>query len=136
LSSITDANGNVFAITNDTMGRPFSTFAFAGSSDSTDCVLSGLPFSSSKIETYPGPNGATNQVKLCYGTVTIATAFGLSGINEAQSTIATDNGSPATAELLVTVILPDGSKWVFNYDSYINLVYIGLPTGGSISYSW
>ena len=136
LSGITDANGNVFTPTNDTMGRPFSTFAFGGASDSTGCVLSGLTFSSSNIETYPGPNGATNQVKLCYATVNVATAFGVSGIDEAQSTIARNNGSAATATLLVTVILPDGSKWVFNYDSYINLVYIGLPTGGSISYGW
>src|SRR5579864_1668209 len=136
LSSITDANGNVFATTNDTMGRPFSTFALVGVSDSTGCVLSGLAFSSSNLATYPGPNGATNQVKLCYATVNIATAFGVSGIDEAQSSIALSNGSTATATVLATLILPDGSKWVFNYDSYINLTYIGLPTGGSISYSW
>jgi hypothetical protein len=143
LDSITDANGNVFSNALDTMGRPFHSYSFVSSGpDTSNCVLNGLTFSSSTIVTYAGPNGATNQVKMCYATVNIATAFGVSGVNEAQN--ATNFGSPATANVLVTLILPDSSnaisasspKWVFNYDSYINLSYIGLPTGGSISYTW
>ncbi|HEY1526823.1 MAG TPA: hypothetical protein VGH51_11345, partial [Candidatus Angelobacter sp.] len=122
LSSITDVNGNVFAMANDTMGRPFHTFSFVSSgADTSGCVLNGLPFSSSSIFSYAGPNGATNQAKLCYATVNIATGFGVADVSEAQSTLATNNGSPATAQVLVTMILPDGSKWVFNYDSYVNL---------------
>jgi RHS repeat-associated protein len=145
LSSITDANGNVFAMANDTMGRPFHTFSFVSSgADTSNCVLNGLTFNFSSIVSYAGPNGATNQVKLCYATVNIATAFGVANVNEAQSTMAINNGSPATASVLATLILPDSSnaisasspKWVFNYDSYINLTYIGLPTGGSVSYAW
>jgi RHS repeat-associated protein len=143
LDSITDVNGNVFTNSLDTMGRPFHTYSFVSSGpDTSNCVLNGLTFSSSTIVTYAGPNGATNQVKMCYATVNIATAFGVSGVNEAQN--ATNFGSPATANVLVTLILPDSNnaisasspKWVFNYDSYINLSYIGLPTGGSISYTW
>jgi RHS repeat-associated protein len=144
LSSITDTNGNVFAA-NDTMGRPFHTFSsVSNGADTSWCVLNGLTFSSSSIMSYAGPNGATNQAKLCYATVNIATAFGVANVAEAQSVLAINNGSPATATVLVTLILPDSNnaisasspKWVFNYDSYINLTYIGLPTGGSISYSW
>ncbi|HEY3769226.1 MAG TPA: hypothetical protein VGN44_11180, partial [Candidatus Angelobacter sp.] len=145
LDSITDANGNVFTNTLDTMGRPFHAYSSQSSSaDLNGCVLNGHPFNSSSIVSYAGPNGATNQAKLCYATVNVATAFGISGVNEAQSTVALANGNAATASLLVTVILPDNNnaisasspKWVFNYDSYINLTYIGLPTGGSISYTW
>jgi RHS repeat-associated protein len=145
LDSITDANGNVFTNILDTMGRPFDSYSSQSSSaDPNGCVLNGHPFSSSSIVSYAGPNGATNQAKLCYATVNVATAFGISGVNEAQSTVALANGSPATATLLVTVILPDNNnaisasspKLVFNYDTYLNLTYIGLPTGGSLSYTW
>jgi RHS repeat-associated protein len=144
LSSITDVNGNVFTNTTDTMGRPFHTYTLAGASDPTLCVMNGLTFGSSSIVTYAGPNGATNQAKLCYGTVNIATAFGLANVAEAQSALATNNGSPATMPVLVTLILPDSNnqlsssspKWVFSYDSYINLISMGLPSGGSISYTW
>jgi YD repeat-containing protein len=41
---------------------------------------------------------------------------------------------PATA--ITTIILADGTKWTFDYDNYGELAYIGLPTGGSISYTW
>src|SRR5437016_4302583 len=37
---------------------------------------------------------------------------------------------------IVTVILADGSKWTFDYDNYGMITRIGLPTGGSISYTW
>ena len=44
----------------------------------------------------------------------------------------------ATTQLqqAVTAIQADGSKWTFNYDGYGDLTSVGLPTGGSISYTW
>ncbi len=79
---------------------------------------------------------------MCYATISVVTAFGVSGVIEAQDRPGLT--APLTATVLVTVILPDSNnaisssspKWVFNYDSYVNLTYIGLPTGGSISYAW
>jgi YD repeat-containing protein len=45
--------------------------------------------------------------------------------------------SPLTQLLqLVTVVLADGSKWTFDYDSYGNVIYVGLPAGGHIAYTW
>jgi RHS repeat-associated protein len=32
--------------------------------------------------------------------------------------------------------MPDHSKWTFNYDGYGEVTSIGLPLGGSISYTW
>ena len=37
---------------------------------------------------------------------------------------------------MATIILADGTKWVFGYDSYGELASVGLPTGGSITYTW
>jgi YD repeat-containing protein len=37
---------------------------------------------------------------------------------------------------LTTLILADGTKWTFDYDNYGEVTYIGLPTGGSITYTW
>jgi YD repeat-containing protein len=33
-------------------------------------------------------------------------------------------------------VLADGSKWTFDYDSYGNVIYVGLPAGGHIAYTW
>src|SRR5262249_31371343 len=46
------------------------------------------------------------------------------------------NGYAQSAGVLVTAILADGSKWVFNYDSYAEVTSVSLPTGGSISLTW
>ena len=142
-NSVTDVNGNLFSLADDTMGRPFHTFqAGQSSADLNYCVLSGLPFNSSITGTYAGANGISYPVKMCYATLNVVTAFGVSGVIEAQDKPGLT--APLTAAVLVTVVLPDSNnaisasspKWVFNYDSYVNLTYIGLPTGGSISYSW
>ena len=56
------------------------------------------------------------------------------GVAEAQSA----GSAYATTQLqqAVTAIQADGSKWTFNYDGYGDLTSVGLPTGGSISYTW
>jgi RHS repeat-associated protein len=142
-SSITDVNGNIYTMSTnpvvgpDTMGRPFQSFmGVSTATDTSGCVSNGLTLVSASTSSYAGPNGATNQVKMCYASVNIATAFEIAGVNEGQSAVAVSNGSPSTPTVLATLILPDGSKWSFSYDSYVNLTYIGLPTGGSISYNW
>ena len=140
-ANMTDVNGNVIVLNQspgpviDTMGRSFIGAYFTSgvqTNDPTGCVLNGEPFQSATIFTYPGPGGASQQIKACYATFPVSTAFGQSGVKEAQNA-----PQPLTSlPLLSTVILPDQSTWVFQYDSYANVTYVGLPNGGSISYVW
>jgi hypothetical protein len=108
LTGITDANGNVFSTSSDTMGRSFQSYTYSAASDSTLCVLNGLTFISSSVINYAGPNGATNQAKLCYATVTVSTAFGVSGVTEAQNKPGLTG--PLKATVLATIILPDSNN--------------------------
>src|SRR5579872_4529641 len=135
-----DTNGNIFGLPNsspftDTLGRTFGAFPSSGSINSTSdysgCV-SPLPIASANLNTYPGPNGVTNQIKVCYSTLQLQTNFGISGTLEFPNRY---SGS-ANVSAPMTMILPDGTKWVFQYDSYGNLTSIGLPLGGSVSYQW
>src|SRR4051812_6046684 len=141
----TDSNGNQVNLrstgpqtppipSTDTLGRnmPFSFIpANPGVADPSKCVsMGGQPISSTDLVYYNAPDGTTRSIQRCYAVLPIQTAFGVSGVSEAES------GGARTATTLVTVVQADGSKWVFNYDSYLNLTYIGLPTGGSISYTW
>ena len=74
----------------------------------------------------PSPTSATAPIKLCYANFSIATNFGVANVGEYQRTL----------QLLQNVILPNGTMWTFNYNNYGDLTYLGLPTGGSISYGW
>jgi RHS repeat-associated protein len=39
-------------------------------------------------------------------------------------------------QLLQSIILPNGTSWSFNYNSYLDLSQITFPTGGTLSYTW
>jgi RHS repeat-associated protein len=135
-TNVTDANGNIFSLNTsngdfssykDTMGRPHPGFASV-SSDNTGCLLSGQQFSSAVTYPFPGFGGAGLQLKFCYATTPYSTAF---------STPSTAiQGSGFSGSQLATVIMPDSTKWVFAYDTYGNISSVGLPLGGSISYTW
>src|SRR5262249_48149427 len=43
---------------------------------------------------------------------------------------------PASTALLNAIVLPDLTIWTFSYDSYGDITTLGLPTGGSISYTY
>jgi YD repeat-containing protein len=138
IDTITDANGNVYKPNAtggqlDTMGRPFVSYT-GGTAGSGPCVMSGLPLAAVTSYNYAGPNGVSNQFQLCYGTLTIQTAFSQPNTLEAQNRPGVP--SPFTAQPISTIIMPDGSEWAFQYDSYEDVTYIGLPLGGSISYAW
>ncbi len=135
-AAMTDGNGNQIVLEpttsypggTDTMGQTLSPWGTAAQSvsDSSGCV-SGLPFANAQVYNYPGPNGATAQAKLCYGTANYASLFSVAGVAEITG----------TAQLLTTAIRADGSKWVFTYDSnFLNVTSITLPTGGTITYGW
>src|SRR5258708_40055942 len=82
---------------------------------------------------YTATDGSTRQVKLCQAPINIQTAFGNPNIAEAQNY---PTPHSINVSQVVTAVLADGTKWTFDYDSYGNLTYIGLPTGGSITYTW
>src|SRR6185437_7928312 len=90
-------------------------------------------FYGSSTISYPIANGRINQILVCYANFTIQTSFGIA--NAAEYPNATAGGSP-TAQLISSIVLPDGSAWTFNYDAYGNITFIGLPLGGSITYEW
>jgi len=131
-----DANGNTYDIANglDTLNRHAP--ASGGTADSGDCV-SPLPIARTTPFTYQGPDGAAHTVTFCYSSFPISTSFGQSGISEAGSTTA-NPGLTATPRLLLlaTIVLPDRTKWTFNYDTYGEVTSVGLPGGGSLSYNW
>src|SRR5581483_7808438 len=149
LYQVSDSNGNQMSYQGpqnanagvDTLGRgqPLETGAVA--SDFSNCA-SRLPVTHAYIFYYAGPNGTTQQVKTCYAAFPFQTAFhatsGNTGVAEAQ----TYNGNYNTVlggylrEQLVTVIEADGSKWTFDYDNYLEVASVGLPTGGSINLTW
>jgi len=66
------------------------------------------------------------------GTINVNTNFGQSGVTEYSGTIT----------VVTDVVLPDGSKYIFGYDSgttaghYGQLTSMTLPTGGQIAYLW
>jgi RHS repeat-associated protein len=151
ISSVTDVNGNVIyssfsGTPGDTMGRsPDVLGNIMSTTDFSGCVSTNpnSPVNSATIYSYQGKGGITNQVKLCMANYSVQTNFGISVIAEVQNA-PTPVQSPLIQSLIVTVVFSDptvgpnftGSRWTFNYDSYINLTDIGLPTGGSIHYDW
>src|SRR5205807_5582325 len=116
----------------DTLGRLYSTAAtFSPTTDLSGCVSASSLSSPATITTYPGPNGTVNPVKTCFALVNVHTNFGVSGTREWPI----QSGGSQTL-VPVTIILPDGTKWIFSYDSYGNVTSVGLPLGGTVTYQW
>jgi RHS repeat-associated protein len=149
--SFTDRNGNLLSVSSggvftDTQGTTALTVSGSGT------VASSLVF------TYTPPNASsskcvsTNTVGVaCYAmnytNYTVATNFGISGINE--------NKSSAAVPLVTSIVLPDGSQYSFSYEPTppvpasgtctpysgttcvtARVTKVTLPTGGSITYSY
>src|SRR5882724_6463646 len=146
----TDPNGNQMSfwstnisstppvLTTDTLGRsmPFSfTPANAGTPDLTKCVsVSGRAINSADLIYYNAPGGITQSIQRCYAYTPIQTAFGVPNFIEAPNS---QTAVPLNQLLqLATVVLADGSKWTFDYDSYGDVTYVGLPAGGHLAYTW
>ena len=134
INTITDANGNVYdqAVIGavDTLDRGLP-LGGTSSTTTTGCVSGGLTLTGSTLYGYTGPSGAAEQIQACLGNLPIATDFGQSGVEEFGF-----HGAPNPASMIVTLILPNNTKWTFTYDSYGDVTQLGLPTGGSISYTW
>jgi RHS repeat-associated protein len=128
-TSFTDSNGNLYN-SEDTLGR--SSYGETASSSTTGCVSS-LPLTGSTLYTYTGPTGNQETLQACLGNLTLQTAFGQSGVTEFPSSHAK---GITPASMIVTLILPNNTKWTFSYDHYGDVTQLGLPTGGTISYTW
>jgi YD repeat-containing protein len=144
MMAVTDTNGNVYNLFGsggastpgtDTLGRttPFANGLGSTTSDYTGCVSNSGPVTSAFVESYTGPGGVTNNIKFCYATIQLQTNFGISTIQEVQNS---SGRAPTTQTQVVSIVLADGNKWAFQYDSYGELTSVTLPTGGSISYVW
>lgn len=145
----TDVNGNVLTYPStaaplgiDTMGRTsLGVTSTTATTDFTGCVSPTWPLATASILTYTTFGGATNQIKACYAAVTVQTAFaqpqpnGTAG-NVLEGQNAPSVPSPFLSPQIVTVIMPDQSKWVIDYDSYGYVTHLGLPLGGTIDYTW
>ncbi len=113
----------------DTMGRAMPPIAPTGA-DPGPCVTTRSILGTFLFD-YQAPDGTVRQAKFCSANVPIQTAFNVSGVNEAVTGV---NGLEFYP--IVSLVLADGSSWSFDYDSYGELTSVGLPTGGSIAYTW
>jgi len=142
-SSVTDANGNQINIGStgwtDTMGRLIpgsASTSFVGIQpgvSTTDLSKCPASTSSARIWNVPGPANVNSGVRtfyFCYSIFTLSTSF------DVGSSGATANYGPAGALLLSAVVLPDLTLWTFTYDNYGDLLRVGFPTGGSITYTY
>ncbi len=132
---ITDTNGNqmsesyttngnsVTCTTTDTLGRTW-TYTTGTTTNLSACPVTAV---STTVWNVPGPANGVRQFIFCYSNVTILTSLPVAG-NGIQYSLNTT--------LMTGVVLPDGTKWYFRYDGYGDITYIGLPTGGTISYTW
>ena len=82
-------------------------------------------------------SGAANYY-LCYSPVSYNTAFNVGATtgDTHYPAASIQEASGTTPPLLTAIMLPDGTSYRFGYDQYLSLNYLGLPTGGSISYTW
>src|SRR6266700_1880978 len=140
-----DSNGNQMNLRSinstalDTLGRPAALFISGPAVDTTDssgCSLA-HPFFGSTVLYYNAPDGSLRSIKSCVSQINVHTTFNQTWaghpIGEYDSTQGTNAG---TAFAVTTIILGDGTKWAFDYDNYGELISVGLPTGGSITYTW
>jgi YD repeat-containing protein len=132
-TSVTDPHGNQITIApsgwTDTMGRVIPASGNQPGVSTTDLSACPAGTVSARVWDVPGytPVSATRRFTVCYANVSIFTNFGVQGVEEYPAT---------STPLLSAVVQPDGTKWTLAYDNYGSVTRLGLPTGGSISYTY
>ncbi len=146
-SLVTDSNGNQVYVhgplspnpTTDTLGKNPPLTSGLVTTDPSGCVSS-HPFISAVVYNYQDPNGVTQQIKVCTAEVPIQTAFNQPHPYYPSLMVGEAVTSTTSSGLhfmpISTVLLADGTHWTFDYDGYGEIISIGLPTGGSITYTW
>jgi RHS repeat-associated protein len=142
---IEDSNGNKITTGTgstliDTAGRVLPNGATI--TDATGCGGT-LPVTTAYLTTSPGPSNGTTQIKTCYATVSLKTAF--NATDENGLAIQEYQGS---VDLIQSLIVYDGNSWttsphwIFQYannsdgTNYGDITQLTLPTGGTLSYTW
>jgi RHS repeat-associated protein len=133
--NVIDPNGNEITYGTsgwtDTLGRQIPGYPTSGTmttapgvaGSTTNCpsgTVSALQW------TVPAPSGGTAAYYFCYANFSYQTDFGYSGVNDVSG----------TNLMISAIVLPDSTSWIFNYDSYLSISSITLPTGGTITYTW
>jgi len=130
-NNMLDANGNSITASSggwtDTMGRFIPTYLGNTGADTSGCPSNATQ---AKLWSPPGFNGGTYHIKFCYATYYLATNF-----NEYGEHGAIVEGNVNTL-LIVAAVLPNGTNWTFDYNSYGDLTTLTFPTGGTITYGW
>jgi hypothetical protein len=136
--TVTDANGNVLSTSVSGSTTTF-TDTLGNSALSVDVVSS-----AQTTYSYTAPSGSTAKYSVNYTNYTVATKFGVSGINEY---------GPLANYLVSGINLPDGTSYSFTYEvtpgscaplanTYSGncvtgrLASVTLPTGGKITYAY
>lgn len=120
--TVEDTNGNKMTKDSsgnwtDSLGRVIPAFT---TSTTTGCPAGTASAQSANL---PGYNGGTITIKACYKTFSFSVSF--------------PNGSGvASPSMMTAVLLPDGTQWLFNYESTGSLSSITLPTGGTLTYTY
>jgi YD repeat-containing protein len=121
-TTIEDTNGNkMTGVTSgwtDSLGRSIPNFT---GSTTTSCPTGTVSATSA---VFPSYNGASVTMKACYKTFSFSVSY------------PSGSGSTTNAAMMTALLLPDGTKWSFAYDSAGSLSSITLPTGGTVSYTW
>jgi RHS repeat-associated protein len=143
---IKDSNGNQITFqghgsnspTLDTLGKMPFVVPSDITTDYSNCVSS-QPISGALVAHYQDPNGVARNIKFCAAEIPIHTAFnqpfGTGTVVEAIT--GTNSGSSILHFIpVVTLVEADGTRWTFDYDTYGEVISIGLPTGGLITYTW
>ncbi|HYL85217.1 MAG TPA: RHS repeat-associated core domain-containing protein [Candidatus Angelobacter sp.] len=125
-----DRNGNIISV---------SGGVFTDTLGTTALTIAGVGTPSSPVTfTYPAPSGANASYTMKYTAFTVQTNFHCSGVTEYTGT---------NIDLPSEIDLPDGTKYTLTYETTPNdahnphyvtgrLASVGLPTGGTISYSY
>jgi len=142
-ATATDRNGNEI-----TVSSTANSATFTDTLGTTALTVAGTGTATSPITlTYTAPSGASPSYQINYTNYTVATNFGVSGINEYKSS--------AAVPLVSSIVLPDGTQYTFSYEATPNtpasgkctpysgttcvttrLASVTLPTGGTISYTY
>ena len=130
VSSITDRNGNQTTLSGGTVTDPLGR---------TIQIATGASAGAADTITYPGAGGKQRQVTVNYALLQNALASGQSIETPAQlfpNLVHADSSDQYNPWVVASVVLPDTSRYTFQYNSYGEVLKLTLPTGGAIGYQY
>jgi len=116
--NVEDTNGNFFSNSGsivDTLGRTPVTVTTSCNGNSHQTCYNVL-----------NPQGGRSTYTVTTTSINVSTAFGQSGVTEYSGSLT----------VVQSIALPNGTSYLFGYDSYGELDSITLPTGGIVTYGY